>query len=81
LFTISDEKETSLSGVKITLIVVAVIAVCIILICIYKKRKHICKKRQDGIDSSVNKYKLRHLSKLNYLLASICIIIYSSFII
>jgi hypothetical protein len=41
----------------IALIVGAV--VCIILIvgctCIYKKRKHICKKRQDGIDSSATK--------------------------
>ena len=57
MFIISDEKETGLSGMIIALIVGAV--VCIILIvgctCIYKKRKHICKKRQDGIDSSATK--------------------------
>ena len=55
MFTISDEKETGLSGVKIALIVGTFIAVCITLGvgCIYKKRKHICKKRQDEIDSSV----------------------------
>ena len=57
MFTISDEKDTGLSDWKIALIVASVfIAVCIALGvgCIYKKRKHICKREQNRIDRNVS---------------------------
>jgi hypothetical protein len=57
LFTISDEEETGLSDWEIAGVIVGAfgfIALCIALGCIYKKRQHICKRRQDGNESNAS---------------------------